>query len=75
MLEQIKRIVAHNTLLACPHFHKEFKIHNDAINFQLGVVIRQEVKSIAFYSRKLTEPKMRYMVTEKELLIIVKNLK
>ena len=40
-------------LLAYPNFNKPFKIHNDTCKYQLGVVIPQENKAIAFYSRKL----------------------
>ena len=40
-----------------------------------GIRTIQEVITISFYSRKLTDPQIRYTVTEKELLSIVKNLK
>ena len=47
-----------------------FKIHTYASTFQLGAVISQEGKPIAFYSRKLTDIKQRYTVTEKELISV-----
>ena len=71
----IKLTVAHNTLLACPYFNKRFDIHTDASEHQLGAVIIQEGKPIAFYSRKLTERQKCYTVTEKELQSIVETLK
>ena len=37
----------------------------DASELQLGAVIVQDIKPIAFYSRKLTGTKTRYTVTEK----------
>ena len=40
--EKIKRIVACDTLLTYPDFNETFKIHTDARNFQLGVVIIQK---------------------------------
>ena len=52
--EKIKRIVARNTLLTYPDFNETFKIHTDDSLFQLGVVISQKDKPIAFYSIKLT---------------------
>ena len=58
-----KRVVAHDTLSAYPYFNEEFKIHTDASNFQLGVVIHNG-KPINFYGRKLTGAQMRYTVTE-----------
>ena len=73
--DEIKRTVAHNTLLAYPDFNKRFYIHTDASDYQLGAVIIQEAKPIALYSRKLTKTQERYTVTEKELLSIVETLK
>ena len=47
----------------------------DASNLQLGAVISQNDKPIAFYSRKLNQAQTRYTTTEKELLAIVETLK
>ena len=71
----IKRIVAHDTLIIYPDFNEAFEIHTDASAFQLGAVISQKDKPIAFYSRKLTGGLKRYTVTERELLSIVETLK
>ena len=62
-------------LLAYPDFSKTFEIHTDASDYQLGAVISQEGKPIAFYSRKLNNAQTRYTTTEKELLAIVETLK
>ena len=40
-------------LLSYPNFDKPFDIHTNASDLQLGVVISQNKKPIAFYSRKL----------------------
>ena len=58
--DKIKRIVAHDTLLTYPDFNETFKIHTDASAFQLGAVIIQKGKTIAFYSRKLTDAQKCY---------------
>ena len=71
----MKRIMARETLLAYPDFSKEFHIHTDASDVQLGAVILQENRPIAFFSRKLHPAQMRYTVTERELLSIVEVLK
>ena len=47
---------------------------NDS-EIKLGAVIIQDGKHISFYRCKLTNPKQRYTVTEKELLSIVETLK
>jgi len=48
-----KRIIAKETLLAYPNFNKPFQIYTDASQYQIGVVVSQDGKPIAFYSRKL----------------------
>ncbi len=70
-----KRIMAKETILAYPDFSKKFTIHTDASHYQLGGVISQEGKPIAFYSRKLNDAQTRYTTTERELLSIVETLK
>ena len=67
--------MAKETLLAYPDFSKKFEIHTDASDYQLGAVISQEGKPIAFFSRKLTQAQRNMTVTEKELLAIVETLK
>ena len=64
-----------NNLLIYLYFIEEFKINTNARNFQLGAVIIQKGKPIAFNSRKLTEAQIIYKVTERELLCIVEVLK
>ena len=73
--DTMKRIMARETLLAYPDFNKEFHIYTDASNIQLGAVIVQEGRPVAFFSRKLTPAQTRYTVTERELLSIVEVLK
>jgi len=43
--------------------------------YQLGAVVSQDRKPIAFHSRKLNPAQMRHTTTEKELLSIVETLK
>ena len=47
----------------------------DASHAQLGAVISQDNKPIAFYSRKLNPAQTQYTTTEHELLSIVETLK
>jgi RNase H-like domain found in reverse transcriptase/Reverse transcriptase (RNA-dependent DNA polymerase) len=50
-----KKIIAREVMLAYLDFNKPFEIHTDASHYQLGAVISQEGKPIAFYSRKLNK--------------------
>jgi hypothetical protein len=51
--DMMKCIILRETLLVYPDFNKPFIIHTDASQSQLGAVISQDNKPIAFYSRKL----------------------
>ena len=73
--DEIKRIMSHETILAYPNFDKPFHIYTDASNLQLGAVIMQEDKPLAFYSRKLNSAQRNYTTGEQELLSIVEVLK
>ena len=73
--KEIKRIVARNVLSSYPGIIKEFKIHTDDRDFQLGAVISHNGEPMALYGRKLTIYPMRYKVTEKELLKILETIK
>ena len=50
--DKIKKLVTKETLLSYPNFNKTFATHTDANKLQLGAVISQDDKPIAFYSRK-----------------------
>ena len=71
----LKKMVAKETLLAYPDWSKPFIVHTDASDYQLGAVISQDDKPIAFFSRKLNRAQKNYTTTEKELLSIVECLK
>jgi hypothetical protein len=72
---QMKKVISREVLLSYPDFRSKFVIHTDASHYQLGAVISQHGKPIAFYSRKLKPEQTRYTTTERELLSIVETLK
>ena len=74
-LNEIKKMVCKETLLNYPDWSKPFDLHTDASDYQLGAVISQEGKPIAFFSRKLNKAQQNYTTTEKELLSIVECVK
>jgi hypothetical protein len=67
--------MTNETALAYPDFLKPFEIYTDASSMQLGAVITQDNRPITFFSKKLSETKQKYSVTEIELLAIVETLK
>ena len=73
--DNMKRVMTKETLLHYPDFNKPFEIHTDASHYQIGAVITQDGKPIAFYSRKLRDGQHNYTTTERELLAIVETLK
>ena len=73
--DQVKATICQDVVLAYPNYSKPFEIFTDASERQLGIVITQENRPLAFYSRKLSDTQKRYSVTEKELLAIVEGLK
>jgi hypothetical protein len=73
--QTIKQLLAKHIALSYPDFQKPFDVYTDASKYQLGAVISQDDKPIAFYSRKLTDTQTRYTVGELELLSIVETLR
>ena len=62
-------------MLAYPKFGKVFHIYADASDTQLGGVIMQNDKPLAFYTRKLNQAQSKYSTGEQELLSRVETLK
>ena len=73
--KDIKAIMSWETLFAFPDFSKDFHVYADSSDYQLGAVIMQDDRSLAFYSRKLTSAQKRYTTGEQELLSNVETLK
>ncbi len=56
-------------------YSEGFKIYTDSLKSQLGVVITQNNRPLAFFSRKLSLTQQNYCMNKRELLAIVKALK
>jgi hypothetical protein len=61
--------------LAYPDYSKVFEIYTDASSKQLGAVITQDNRPIAFFSWKLSNTQRKYSDTKIQLLAIVEILK
>ncbi len=75
VFDNVKAAIAKETVLAYPDFLKPFEIYTDPSTMQLGAMITQDNRPIAFFSRKLSKMQQKYSVTEIELLAIVETLK
>ena len=73
--EDAKRMIQKETMLAYPKFGKTFHVCADASDTQLGGVIMQNGKPLAFYTRKLNHAQSKYTTGEQELLSLVETLK
>ncbi len=73
--DHIKAAITKDVVLAYPGYSKVFEIYTDASSKQLGAVITQDNRPIAFFSQKLSNAQHKYSITKIELLAIVKTLK
>ncbi len=72
--DNVKATIVKEVVLAYP-VSKPFEIYTHASTEQLGAIITQENRSIAFFSRKLSGAQSKYTNTKLELLAIVETLK
>ena len=70
-----KAAIARDVILAYPDYTQGFEIYTDSSRLQLGAIITQNKRPMAFFSRKLSPSQQKYSVTKQELLAIVATLK
>ncbi len=73
--DHVKATTAKDVVLAYPDYSKVFEIYTDASSKQLGVVITQDDRPIAFFGRKISNTQRKYSITKIELLAVVETLK
>jgi hypothetical protein len=75
--DKIKKVIGKEVLLCYPDFNKpvDFHLYTDVSDHQLGAVIMQDEKPIAFYLRKLNTAQEQYRTTERnrELLSAIET--
>jgi hypothetical protein len=67
-------MLTHAPLLQLPDFGKTFELECDASGIEIGGVLLQEGKPIAYFSKKLSGPSLNYSTYDKELYALVRVL-
>jgi hypothetical protein len=73
--DHVKATITKDVVVAYPDYSKVFEIYTDPSSKQLGAVITQDSRPIAFFSQKLSDTQRKYSITEIEVLAIVEALK
>jgi hypothetical protein len=73
--DHVKATIAKDVVLAYLDYSKVFEIYTDASSKQLGAVITQDNRPIAFFSQKLSDRQRKFSITKIELLAIVETLR
>jgi hypothetical protein len=73
--DKIKKVIGTEiqVLLFYPNFNKPFHLYTDTSDHQLGAVIMQDRKPIAFYSRKLNKAQNQCTTTERNRVLLSVN--
>lgn len=72
---EMKKMISKEVLLSFPDYTKAFQLYVDASDLQMGAVLMQGEKTLAFFSKKLNKTQQNYGVGKKEMLSTVEALK
>ena len=63
--DNVKATITKDVTLAYPDYTQGFEVYTDSSKLQLGAVITQANRLLAFFSRKLSPAQQNYSVTDK----------
>lgn len=73
--EEIKTRLTVTSVLALPDISLPFKLSCDASKLKIGAVIQQSARPIAFFSLKLSGPRLCYCIYDLEFYVIFRTVR
>jgi hypothetical protein len=71
----LKKKITEQPILVLPDFGKTFQVRCDASGFVIGAVLSHDDRSIAYFSEKMNEAKIKYSTYDKEFYAVIQALK
>jgi hypothetical protein len=71
----LKKKITEQPILVLLDFSKIFQVRCDTSGFSIGAVLSQDNRSVAYFSEKLNEAKIKYSMYDKEFYAVIKALK
>ena len=71
----LKKKIIEQPILVLPDFSKTFQVRCDVSGFSIRVVLSQDNRPVAYFSKKLNEAKIKYSTYDKEFYTVIQVLK